>query len=90
MGLGLPHYKPTLNYCRKINRVYYAALQSSDPMWYDALTSHLTPEQQKSLQDIMVLADQRKAAAESKRIEQSGGMYFGYVVSINVILQRYL
>jgi hypothetical protein len=30
-------------------------------------------EQQKKLQDVFALADQRKAAAESKRIEESGG-----------------
>lgn len=53
--------------------IFCEGLQASDPMWYGALTSHLTAEQQKSLQDIIVLADQRKAAAESKRIEQSGG-----------------
>lgn len=37
------------------------------------MTANLTSEQQKALQEVMVLADQRKAAAESKRIEQSGG-----------------
>jgi len=51
-------------------------LQAADPAWYGALTANLTPEQHKSLQDIMVLADQRKAAAESRRIEQSGGYAF--------------
>ena len=48
-------------------------LQSNDPMWYNALTGHLSCDQQKALQEVIVLADQRKAAAESKRIEQSGG-----------------
>lgn len=42
--------------------------------WYSALTSHLTQEQNKALQDIILLAEQRKAAMESKRIEQSGGI----------------
>lgn len=51
-------------------------LQSNDPMWYNALTGHLSCEQQKALQEVIVLADQRKAAAESKRIEQSGGYAF--------------
>lgn len=51
-------------------------LQSSDPSWYELLVRNLTPEQQKSLADIMVLADQRKAAAESKKIEKSGGYTF--------------
>ncbi|GFG30315.1 hypothetical protein Cfor_02128 [Coptotermes formosanus] len=48
-------------------------IQANDPEWYQVLTAHLTTEQQKALQEVMVLADQRKAAAESKRIEQSGG-----------------
>ncbi|XP_026684661.1 importin-7-like [Diaphorina citri] len=51
-------------------------LQSSDPQWYELLVRNLTPEQEKSLFDIVLLADQRKAAAESKRIEQSGGYTF--------------
>jgi hypothetical protein len=50
-------------------------IQANDPEWYQVLTAHLTTEQQKALQEVMVLADQRKAAAESKRIEQSGGKY---------------
>lgn len=52
------------------------SLQATDPAWYNALTGGLTPDQQTQLQDIMVLADQRRAAAESKRIEQSGGYAF--------------
>jgi hypothetical protein len=39
------------------------------------LTANLSADQQKALQDVFVLADQRKAAAESKRIEQSGGEF---------------
>lgn len=52
------------------------ALQSGDPNFYNLLTSHLNAEQQKQLQEIIVLADQRKSAAESKRIEQAGGYVF--------------
>lgn len=51
-------------------------LQIADPAWYQALTGQLTEEQQKGLQEVFLLADQRKAAAESKRIEQSGGYVF--------------
>lgn len=53
---------------------YFTDLQIADPGWYQALTGSLTDEQKKGLQEVFVLADQRKAAAESKRIEQSGGM----------------
>lgn len=53
--------------------VYCTGLQATEPNWYAQLTAVLTAEQQKSLQEVIVLADQRKAAQESKRIEQSGG-----------------
>ncbi|CAN7998754.1 unnamed protein product [Ixodes hexagonus] len=52
------------------------AIQSTDPMWFNALTSGLSSEQQKSLQEVYLLADQRRAAAESRRIEKSGGYVF--------------
>ncbi|KAH0535773.1 importin-7 [Cotesia glomerata] len=51
-------------------------IERTDQAWYVALTGHLTVEQQKALQEVILLADQRKAALESKRIEQSGGYAF--------------
>lgn len=45
-------------------------------MWYALLTSGLTQEQSQSLQEIVVAADQRKAARESKLIEKQGGYAF--------------
>ncbi|XP_012218774.1 importin-7 [Linepithema humile] len=51
-------------------------IERTDMAWYRTLTSLLTPEQEKALQEIIVLADQRKAAFESKIIEQSGGYSF--------------
>jgi len=51
-------------------------IQVNDPAWHAMLTAHLTPEQQKNVQEIFTLADQRKAAAESKEIEKSGGYVF--------------
>ena len=51
----------------------FTDLQINDPAWYQVLTANLSKEQQNALQEILVLADQRKAAAESKKIEQSGG-----------------
>lgn len=51
-------------------------IQMNDAGWYSALTSQLTTDQQQELNDVVVLADQRKAAAESKRIEQAGGYKF--------------
>ncbi|KAH7953510.1 hypothetical protein HPB49_009578 [Dermacentor silvarum] len=51
-------------------------IQSADPMWFSVLTTGLSADQQKSLQEVYLLADQRKAAAESRRIEKSGGYVF--------------
>ncbi|XP_077520553.1 importin-7-like [Amblyomma americanum] len=53
------------------------AIQNTDPMWFGALTSGLqSVEQNRTPQEICVLTDQRKAAAESNRIEKSGGYVF--------------
>ncbi|KAL9955530.1 hypothetical protein ACROYT_G036866 [Oculina patagonica] len=57
-------------------RTSMQALETSDPDWYTALTSVLTNEQAKSLQEVFHLAEQRKASLESKRIEQQGGYMF--------------
>lgn len=54
--------------------------------WYRALTNLLSPEQEKSLQEIILLADQRKAALESKRIEQSGGKF---ILAFNDLFNNY-
>ncbi|KAK6191779.1 hypothetical protein SNE40_003377 [Patella caerulea] len=51
-------------------------LQQTDPNWYNALTSQLNNEQRKELEDVFKLADQRRAAAESKQIEERGGYNF--------------
>uniref|UniRef100_A0AAY4EAR1 Importin N-terminal domain-containing protein n=1 Tax=Denticeps clupeoides TaxID=299321 RepID=A0AAY4EAR1_9TELE len=51
-------------------------LQSRDPAWYQVLTQGLDEEQGKQLQDIVTLADQRRAAHESKMIERHGGYKF--------------
>ncbi|KAK7056572.1 importin-7 [Halocaridina rubra] len=51
-------------------------LESNAPAWYQALTSTLNPDQQKAMQEIATLADQRRAAAQSKKIQQSGGYNF--------------
>ncbi|XP_030570286.1 importin-7 [Drosophila novamexicana] len=52
------------------------ALSAQDQAWYSLLTSNLTPEQAKALQEVVVTADQRKAAKESKLIEKQGGFAF--------------
>ena len=38
-------------------------IQANDNTWYNALTNQLTSEQQQELNDVVILADQRKAAA---------------------------
>jgi len=52
------------------------ALQQHDPSYYNLLTSSLNKEQVKSLQEIFTLADQRRAAKESKEIQKRGGFEF--------------
>lgn len=51
----------------------YTALSSTEPALYHALTSVLSEDQKKQLSAVFVLADQRKAQMDSRRIEQSGG-----------------
>ncbi|CAB1339253.1 unnamed protein product [Coregonus sp. 'balchen'] len=51
-------------------------IQTRDPTWYQALTQTLDEEQGKHLHDIGTLADQRRAAHESKMIEKHGGYKF--------------
>lgn len=53
-----------------------SALSTQDQAWYAVLTSGLTTEQAKALQEVVVTADQRKAAKESKLIEKRGGFSF--------------
>lgn len=59
-----------------ITKCFPLALSSQDQAWYSLLTSNLTPEQAKALQEVVVTADQRKAAKESKLIEKQGGFNF--------------
>lgn len=48
-------------------------IQAQEPQWYGILASKLNDTQSKSLHEALVRADQRRAAIESKQIEQSGG-----------------
>lgn len=41
----------------------FSDIKNTDPNLYNILTSHLSAEQQKSFEEVFVLADQRKAAA---------------------------
>ncbi|OWF54942.1 importin-7-like [Mizuhopecten yessoensis] len=51
-------------------------IQTSDPEWYIVLTGQLTEAQSKEVEDVFKLAEQRRAAAESKKIEERGGYVF--------------
>ncbi|XP_030762779.1 importin-7 isoform X2 [Sitophilus oryzae] len=51
-------------------------IQNQNPEWYGALTGHLNEQQLKVLNEVVVLAEQRAAARESKKIEQQGGMIY--------------
>ncbi|NWW37047.1 IPO7 protein, partial [Panurus biarmicus] len=60
----------------QIFKTIFQTIQNRNPAWYQALTQGLTEEQRKQLQDIATLADQRRAAHESKMIEKHGGYKF--------------
>ncbi|KAM5138812.1 importin-7 [Mantella aurantiaca] len=60
----------------QIFKAIFQKLQGQDPGWYQTLTQGLSEEQGKHLQDIVTLADQRRAAHESKMIEKHGGYKF--------------
>lgn len=47
--------------------------------WFSLLTGSLTPDQRLEMQEVATLADQRHAAQESRRIQQSGGYNFQQV-----------
>jgi len=53
-----------------------ANLPTQDGVWYQALVGGLSPGQLKEIEDVFKLADQRKAVAESKKIEETGGFNF--------------
>ncbi|KAK7913326.1 hypothetical protein WMY93_013537 [Mugilogobius chulae] len=60
-------------------QIFKAILQNielNDPAWYQELTKTLDEEHGKQLHDIGTLADQRRAAHESKMIEKHGGYKF--------------
>ncbi|RXG69818.1 Importin-7 [Armadillidium vulgare] len=61
-------------YC--IFKTVMQSIESSAPLWYEALTSSLNEDQKKAMQEVATLADQRKAAAQSKKIQESGGNIF--------------
>lgn len=48
-------------------------LQAQDPEYYNLITSKLSAEQQKGLNDVIVTAEQKKAQYNSKQIQKQGG-----------------
>ncbi|XP_019742203.1 importin-7 [Hippocampus comes] len=60
----------------QIFKAILQSIQTRDPAWYQALTQVLDEEQGKQLLDIGTLADQRRAAHESRMIEKHGGYRF--------------
>lgn len=64
----------------------FPVIQGQDIEWYTALTSNLTEAQVKSLGEICLLADQRLAARESKKIEQQGGKFINITFFIEAII----
>ncbi|XP_078529891.1 importin-8 [Lissotriton helveticus] len=52
------------------------AVQSRDAGWYHSLTTPLSTDQKKQLQEIYTLAEQRRSNAESRTIQQQSGCKF--------------
>lgn len=48
-------------------------LQAQDPQFYALITSTLSPDQQKGLNDVILTAEQKKAQYTSKQIQKQGG-----------------
>lgn len=48
-------------------------LQAQDPEYYNLITSKLSADQQKGLNDVIVTAEQKKAQYNSKQIQKQGG-----------------
>lgn len=51
------------------------SIQQNDPAWYLALTNHLNNDQKKSINEIMVMAEQRRAEVENKKKEKLAGIF---------------
>ncbi|XP_062513160.1 importin-7-like [Corticium candelabrum] len=55
-------------------------LQAQDTALYSALTSQLTEDQQKLLQEVMEVADRKASARESARLAAQGGYQFSHAI----------
>lgn len=69
------------------------SIQQNDPAWYLALTNHLNSDQQKSINEIMVLAEQRRIEVENKKKEKLAGItiiYLKIMLLIVLTLSRYI
>lgn len=51
----------------------FSVLQAQDPEYFKLLTSNLSAEQQKGLNEVILRANQKKAEYYSKQIEKQGG-----------------
>merc|ERR1712106_325786 len=59
------------------------AIQGSNGAWYGQLTGALTETQGTALGEVIVHASQRKAAMQSKQIEEQGGYQFSQGVTVS-------
>jgi hypothetical protein len=54
----------------------YKALQTNEPQFYELITTALTPDQCKLIQNFITTANKRIAEKESRKILASGGYSF--------------
>lgn len=64
------------NYERFFSNATTLGIESVDAELFHALTTFEDPEQQKELQQLVVLCDQQENLMRSKKLEQSGGYKF--------------
>lgn len=60
----------------QIFRAIVTQMEQENPQLYKSLTSDLTTENVKSIQEIFKLGEQRQEARRSKKIEEAGGYQF--------------
>ena len=55
-------------------------MERENPQLYGRLTSDLTTENVKSIQEIFKLGEQRQEARRSKKIEEAGGKFGSFII----------
>ena len=78
--MSLGSFVNSINYCTEEEIIDYffssnlvTTMETENPQLYGRLTSDLTAENVKAIQEIFKLGEQRNEARRSKKIEEAGG-----------------